>query len=150
MANDILIDTREQKPYEFETSSLPMKLSTGDYSVMGYTDRITVERKSLTDFLGCLFPHKSNPNGGWIRFEKELIRMQSFKFKCIVIETTWKKIVNGKYGRSKAHPNSVMGKIMKITVDYGIPIYFTSDRSASATFVEKYLLRAEQLMILEN
>lgn len=143
MIHDILIDTREQKPYDFEADSLRLKLDTGDYSIMGLTDKVTVERKSLSDFLGCLFPHKKNKNGGWVRFEKELIRMQEFDYKCIVIETTWKKIVGGKYGHSKAHPNSVMGKIMKITVDMGIPIYFVSDHTEGAKFVEKYLTRVE-------
>ena len=117
---------------------------------MGMTDRVTVERKSLPDFLGCLFPHKGDKNGGWIRFEKELIRLQAFEHKCIVIEATWNRILSGRYGRSKAHPNSVVGKIMKFTVDYGIPVYFVSDRDGGAFFVEKYLARVESLLVQEE
>jgi len=148
MLRDIIIDTREQKPYEFESDTLTSKLNTGDYSILGLTDKVTVERKSLSDFLGCLFPHKKNKNGGWVRFEKELIRMQEFEYACIVIETTWKKIVGGNYGHSKANPSSVIGKIMKITVDMGIPIYFVSDHTEGAVFVERYLTRVESTILI--
>ncbi len=145
---DIIVDTREQNPFEFKCDTLTARLKTGDYSILGFTDRVTVERKSLSDFLGCLFPHKNDKNGGWVRFEKELIRMQEYEYKCIVIEANWKQIVNGTYGHSKAHPNSVMGKIMKINVDLGIPIYFVYNHELGSKFVEKYLTRAESLLLL--
>jgi len=144
----IVIDTREQKPYSFNGSSVVKKLDTGDYSLEGYEDLVTVERKSLIDFLGCLFPHKNSKTGGWIRFEKELTRMVGFRYSCIVIEASWKHIVNGTYGRSQAHPNSVMGKIMKITVNFGIPIYFVGTHALGSEFVGRYLKRVEEAIKL--
>ena len=51
----IAVDTREQQPWSF--SNLPstrMTLQTGDYSVVGLVDRITIERKSLGDLLGTI------------------------------------------------------------------------------------------------
>ncbi|HEY1192336.1 MAG TPA: hypothetical protein VGE74_32230, partial [Gemmata sp.] len=59
----ILIDTREQQPYTFAgfradkrdgggplvVDTETVGLSSGDYSLAGYADRIAVERKSLND-----------------------------------------------------------------------------------------------------
>lgn len=64
----IVVDTREQTPYEFATMvcdkadgggplyvpTLRAGLPTGDYSLAGYEDMVAVERKSLADLFGTL------------------------------------------------------------------------------------------------
>ena len=49
----VVIDTREQLPYEFE-DSITRTLQTGDYSIFGYEDQITVERKTKADAYGTI------------------------------------------------------------------------------------------------
>ena len=44
----IIIDSREQIPYEFEGSQVGT-LKSGDYSLDGFQDRVAVERKSKAD-----------------------------------------------------------------------------------------------------
>ena len=60
-----IIDTREQQPLALELDTVPGTLATGDYSVHGLEDLLTVERKSLDDLLGCM-------TSGRPRFEREL------------------------------------------------------------------------------
>ena len=38
-------------------------------------------------------------------------------------------------------PNSLLGSIAAITVDFGVPVFFCSNRQAAARFVEAYLRR---------
>lgn len=93
-------DQQEQHPYGFE--SLPvrqadkgkrivvkieeMHLKTGDYSIVGLEDRITVERKSLVDLYGTL-------GGGRERFEREFERMMEMDCANVVIEADWREII---------------------------------------------------------
>lgn len=79
----ILIDSREQRPFEFasfdvapETATLPC----GDYSLPGFVDRVAVERKSLDDLVGCLVGKNRD------RFERELARDGHYKLFSVVVE----------------------------------------------------------------
>lgn len=67
----IIIDTREQTPFDFGKFECPVvtdTLATGDYSLTGLEDRVAAERNSLDDLLGCLIGE------GRERFERELVR----------------------------------------------------------------------------
>ena len=71
----VVTDTREQLPYLFPGCRLSIrKLDAGDYSLEGYEDVISVERKSASDFFGSITQDRE-------RFERELERLQSYKFK---------------------------------------------------------------------
>lgn len=100
---EVVIDTREQTPWQFKSlqgldkqkkgppSPLVIKsqskaLKTGDYSIVGYEDQFTLERKSLEDALGTF-------TSGRERFERELERMASMKFAAVVLEfPAWPRI----------------------------------------------------------
>lgn len=50
----VIIDTREQLPYDLSPMRMePGTLSEGDYSVKSFEDVISIERKSLPDYLAC-------------------------------------------------------------------------------------------------
>ncbi len=120
----IIVDTREQLPYTFEDIRVGRKksfvwaktktLSTGDYSLEGYENRVCVERKSLADLYGTL-------GRGRKRFEREFERMQTMDASMIVIEATWQEIAYpgmDEYGNenynwnSRLSANSVLGTIV--------------------------------------
>jgi DNA excision repair protein ERCC-4 len=66
----IIVDTREQATFSF--TSFPCEVergtpSTGDYSIACHETAAAIERKSLTDLIGCL-------THGRDRFERELAR----------------------------------------------------------------------------
>jgi len=59
----ILIDTREQQPYDFDTPFEMGTIPIGDYSIRGLENHIAIERKELNDLISCL-------TTGRERFEK--------------------------------------------------------------------------------
>jgi ERCC4-type nuclease len=75
----ILIDTREQAPLKFATfPTEPATLATGDYSVQGLEDSITIERKSISDLIGSL-------TSGRERFQREIQRMLAYRSRTLLI-----------------------------------------------------------------
>lgn len=81
----IVIDTREQRPYQWPAAvTIRKALPAGDYSVLGLEDRIAIERKSLTDAYGTF-------GRGRKRFEKELSKLADMDFAAVVIEASMKR-----------------------------------------------------------
>lgn len=133
----ILIDTREQLPYSFSHPDIEIKytgLKTGDYSIEGFeSNGVAIERKSLSDLVGSL-------TQGRARFHRECRRLMEFDSACVVVEADWSDIVNHHY-TSQAHPNSIIGSIIAIEIDWGIPFYFLSNRENAQKFTERFLFR---------
>lgn len=106
----IIIDTREQTPYQFATinprpDTTRQALKTGDYSLEGFEDQVTVERKSLQDAFGTF-------GRGRRRFVRELERMSEYDFAAVVIEADWNTILRNPPTRSKLNPKSVYSSII--------------------------------------
>jgi ERCC4-type nuclease len=115
----VAFDTREQLPFSFQDIRIERKrvfvltqkrtLQTGDYSIVGYEDRICVERESLEDLYRTLGKERE-------RFMRELERMRTMKCSAVVIEASWKQIANptddDPFFRSQVHPNSIIGTIV--------------------------------------
>jgi len=132
----LIIDSREGEPYGFDPQLVETErcaLVAGDYSLAGLEDRVAVERKSLDDFVATVIRDRS-------RFRKELKRLQAYGAACIVVEADLADVLAGRY-RSGADPASVFGAVVSIVVDYGIPIFFCSDRQVACRFTQDYLLR---------
>ena len=69
-----IIDTREQAPLDLSPlRSEAGTLATGDYSVKGLVNVVAIERKSLTDLLGCIGQDRE-------RFDREVIRLLAIPF----------------------------------------------------------------------
>jgi ERCC4-type nuclease len=136
----IVIDSREQLPYEFPAegvTAIRRALSAGDYSIEGRETEFAVERKSLADFVQTVIRGRE-------RFRKELVRLKSYRRACVVIEGGMPDITQARYPGG-AHPASVLGAIISIIVDYGIPVYLCGDRQHACRFVESYLRRCAAL-----
>ena len=130
----IAIDTREQRPLEFEWPSERVTLATGDYSIVGFEDQVAIERKSLTDLTSTVIHNRD-------RFERELKRFQTIPFRCVVVESDMRKLFL-KSSRSRAHPLSIIGLCIRYQLDYDIPFWFSSTREITAMFVSSFLHRA--------
>jgi len=88
----IIVDTREQKPLEFEGHEIVRKkLDEGDYCVEELKEYIVMERKSLQDFYGSIVQ-------GHGRFKNELVRsrLQSKTF-YLFLEGTLKEFYSLKW-----------------------------------------------------
>jgi ERCC4-type nuclease len=97
----VICDTREQQPL-FSPCEwvVRKKLDVGDYSIVGMESMITVERKSLADLYGTI-------GQGYDRFERELKRAVTYRWKGLVIESEEGDIYNNADVYSSIHPNLV-------------------------------------------
>lgn len=121
----VVVDTREQSPLPFvNCPSETGTLATGDYSVRGFEDEFTVERKSLDDLVGsCTFERE--------RFERELVRMRGYTFRRLLIVGTVEDVEAHRY-RSRAEPKAVLASITAFEVRYGLPVAFCPNPAAAA------------------
>lgn len=130
----IIVDTQEQQPWQLnpeEFSCQRMKLRTGDYSIRGLESVVTIERKSLGDFVNTV-------THDWIRFRKQLYRMGGFDCAVIVVEATVADVFDIVY-ETEANPKSVMGRAADCMIDHGIPVCWWGDRTNCVYLVEQFL-----------
>ena len=131
----LLVDTREQLPYEFSDAVTVQRatLNAGDYSVAGLTANVAIERKSADDFVGSI-------TTGRERFWECCDRLSRLDFACIVVECSIDYILKGYY-RSKARPQSVIGSALAIHVDFGVPVIWAGNRDNACNITERLLTR---------
>ncbi len=120
----VVIDTREQLPYMFSGCRIiNKKLDAGDYSIYGWEDKISVERKSAIDFYNCLINRKDGSRNR-DRFERELERLKNYEFKALVIEESEQDILCPEIFNSGISKNSIYGSIVSFEIKYGINVYY--------------------------
>ena len=127
----IIKDSREQNGYNFVTHDEIMldtgTLTTGDYTLAGFADRVAIERKELSDLLGCLTYNRE-------RFTRELERLRGYESAAVVVESPISAIQSGFY-RSKITPAQAMQSIVSIMANYRMPFYFAACRVDAEKFV---------------
>jgi ERCC4-type nuclease len=126
----IAVDTREQAPWRFPQSQR-VTLATGDYSVVGLEDRITIERKSLADAYGSIGRGRS-------RFQREWERMAEFDYAACVIEASLAEFLAGPE-RTLVHPSAAMGTLSAWSVRYGVHVMFAGGRRFAAAWTGRVL-----------
>lgn len=127
----IIIDTREQQPYRFrDVQVVRSALKTGDYSVNGLESVVSVERKSLNDFVNTIIHGRK-------RFKAELLRMKRIQYRCLVLEANIDDIMEHRY-HSRTSPNAVFSILTAISAKY-IPIIFCKNRYYGAKYTHSYL-----------
>jgi ERCC4-type nuclease len=139
----IAVDNREQLAYGFvgyDCTVEPATLGTGDYSIVGFEDKIAVERKSIDDLLGCL-------TSGRERFERELSRARSLDRFCVVVEASFEDLAKGMYS-SAIKPHDACQSVIAWQIRYDTPFIFAGSRKAceyyTYSFLAKYLYEIEQ------
>lgn len=132
-----IVDTREQLPLDLRwrsgevLKSVRKKLDTGDYSLEGFEDKITIERKSIPDLMGCIGKERE-------RFQRELDRMMEYRTRAVVVEGSWLDIEIGNYpGRVNA--NAAIGSILA-WIARGIPFVFAGNRLRASEYVARLLV----------
>jgi DNA excision repair protein ERCC-4 len=130
----IIIDTREQKPYEFpEFETVSQALDAGDYSLEGLENRIAIERKSMDDLVHTLLAGKK-------RFCRELAKLRSYDYAYIVVEGSIRSdVLAGRY-KSQLKPEALLGMICAWELEfYPVCFKFCEDRIGAKAFVSKTL-----------
>lgn len=136
----IIIDAREQLPFDFrhERYVVAVELGTltvGDYSLAGLEDKCAIERKELSDLVACLGRERE-------RFERELQRGAALDAFAVVVEANWTDLAGGKY-RSQLNPHAACQSVLAFMGRYRVPFIFAGSRTAAeyATwgFLRQYL-----------
>ena len=128
-----IIDTREQTPLVFQTIKSEVgTLQTGDYSIRGAEELFSVERKSVSDLVGCVTGDNRE------RFERELHRLRGFWFARILIVGSELEIASHRY-RSGINPKSVLHTLWAFEVRYRVPVVFEPDPDKAAKLVERWI-----------
>lgn len=131
----IICDNREQNGYTFsafpEVVATPGTLTTGDYTLAGFADRLAIERKELSDLISCLTHDRD-------RFTRELERLRGFEAAAVVVEAKYSDIEKGRY-RSRMTPAAATQSIISIMVNYRLPFFFAGTRSAGEQFTLDFI-----------
>ena len=156
----IVIDTREQNPFFKRPPkgiiTVRSKLDYGDYSIKGFENLISIERKSSLDFLSSITKERK-------RFKKELESLSKLERHFIVIESSLKDIlkpqsISGTLSKkkkgtmrpfyktySKVNNESVYQTIVSISIRYNTMFYFGENRRDAEKFTLSVLLKYYKL-----
>ena len=132
----VLVDTREQAPLPLYANhpnwfcgERRVALKTGDYTLEGMEDLLSLERKSLSDVAACTVAYRQ-------RFLAACARLARFRWKAILVEATLEDIKGGFEQfdiPTEVHPNAVCGTLDAIEAKFGIPVIYTSTLQDLAT-----------------
>ncbi len=133
----ILKDTREQRGWDWEADEdfagvRHQGLKTGDYSLEGLEEIVTIERKGSADELYANFTQDKK------RLFAEFERMREYEYKFIIVEESLEDILNphnyyvNKSKKNKRSPKMppavVMKHLLEATLEYGIHVIYCGDR----------------------
>lgn len=126
----IVVDPREQTPWEFDHPTISGTLATGDYGLQGLESIIAIERKSLADLLGVV-------GGGRERFEREIQRLLAYPCRAIIVEGSWRELEEGGWN-SKVSPAAAVGSCLA-WIGAGVPVVMAGDRDRAARHAAKIM-----------
>ena len=134
----LAIDTREQLPL---FASVPpeiiprqhVTLEHGDYSIIGYETRVTIERKKLSDFYSYIGAERK-------RTRVKLAALSKMDFAALIIEAS-ESDLNRKFGYGKLTPAHAHGFFVSLRVRHGIHLYISPIREKLEQFVIEHLLK---------
>jgi ERCC4-type nuclease len=148
----VIKDTREQDGYTFlkeKTSGfeclgmINKKLDTGDYSLLGFEDKICIERKASVPELA------TNLGKDKFRFLEEIKRMKCFPHKFIILEFSLEDVLNFPNGSGipEEHIDSIkvsnkymLKMLMELQLYDNIHVLFCGNRK-SAKFATTSILK---------
>ncbi|HIP74984.1 MAG TPA: DEAD/DEAH box helicase [Thermococcus paralvinellae] len=119
----IYVDSRELKsqvPKYLKELGVNVEVKTldvGDYIV---SEDVAVERKSANDFIQSIIDG---------RLFDQVKRLTEAYIKPVII------IEGQLYGIRNVHPNAIRGALAAVTIDWGVPILFSSDAKETAQFI---------------
>ena len=130
----LLCDTREPWPHPWQRW-MPahvrlnrVTMDTGDFALAGLPDAAVVERKTTSDFLGCLTSNRE-------RFERELSRSRHVGHFVVIVEASLLDCIRARGGLTEA---SLLGTVAAWSRRY-CPILFAGSERLAAELAWRYL-----------
>ena len=128
----VVIDTREQLPYKFgDLPTVVKKLGAGDYSLVGFEDRVAVERKEMSDAYACVGASRQ-------RFEACLIRLGALHRAMIVIEASIEEFSKPPT-RTVISSQQAINSYIAWSCTYRIPVLWMPNRAWAERATLKFL-----------
>ncbi len=133
----VLVDTREQNPFDFSRfagwfSRVEKKaLALGDYSIAGLEDVCVVERKDLDDLIHSFTVERTV-------FVDRLRRMSSYPYRLLVVTTTLSQI-KSPYSHSGTNPNRIVQSLIALLAGLRVPFVTTETHELGEEIVASYL-----------
>ncbi len=133
----ILVDSREQSPLFGPRLPKGMtlcveKLDCADYTIRGFSDKICVERKGMSDLLSFVT----------IERDKTIIKMQKMakmEWAALVVEAKDNELYRP-YLYSKVSPELVRQCLVSFSIRYGIHV-FNGDRERCQRYVADHFIK---------
>lgn len=134
---NIIIDTAEKLPWNFDIYDCQVEkgnLNTGDYTLRGYENILSIERKRTTGEISINLGLK------WRTFNEEFERMADFKYKYLICEFSLDDLIKfpensgiPKKAWSKLRTNGkfLISKLTKMCDKYGIELLFCGNRDTA-------------------
>ncbi len=119
------LSTRDQLTTRLET------LDVGDYIC---SDRVVVERKSVSDFLDTIV------EGDRSMFEQVSAATRSYQRPIVVVEGAQDALFEGR----NIHPNAIRGALSSLAIDFGASVLFTPDEDGTTELLAT-IAKREQL-----
>ena len=131
----LIVDTREQKPLEFNEDVFDEVVREGvpvaDYwaELDGVQLPLVFERKGMGDLFGTM-------TKGYQRFKREIERGKEHKLQIVLlIEGSMRDVAAG-YKHSKFEGKSMLKKLAMLRVRYDLEWHCFNDRAEMAKFIE--------------
>ena len=144
----VLIDTREQNPFDFsrfegwfegiEKRALPV----GDYSIAGLEDDCVVERKDLADLVRSLTADRTV-------FVDRLRHMSDYPHRLLLITAALSK-VKSPHAYSGGSPNRIAQSLIAILAGLRIPFLCSETHELGEELVASYLYQVHLYHWLET
>jgi ERCC4-type nuclease len=144
----VLVDTREQCPFDFSRfagwfAGVEKKaLFTGDYTIAGLEDTCIVERKDLSDLVHSFTVERST-------FIHRLRRMSTCPHRLLVITTALSQIKTP-YLHSGTNPNRILQSLIAVLSGLGVPFVTTETHELGEEVVASYLYQVHLYDWLEK
>jgi ERCC4-type nuclease len=144
----VLVDTREQNPFDFSRFEGWFKgiekktLKLGDYSVAGLEDVCVVERKDLSDLIYSLNAKRSV-------FVNRLRLMSRYPHRLLVITTALSQ-VKSPYPHSGVNPNRITQFLIATLAGLQVPFLCTESHELGEELVASYLYQVHLYHWLET
>jgi len=135
----IITDTRENCGYLFkgkeaEAKIVMKKLTTGDYSLEGFENKIVIERKRINELFG-------NFAGDRERFMREVERMKKIPYKFLLIEGSFKDLIQMKKVPGKVSIKLVVATLISLMIKRNIKVVFAGNPKLAEQLAYRILIK---------
>lgn len=132
----IIIDSREQQSPLFGRYPKGMTvscqtLSVGDYSLAGFTDRIAVERKQISD----LVPYCSSDH---LATKRKMEKLEKLEWAGLIIEARESEVYSP-YRFSQVSPESIRQALASFSIKHKVHIYIGDREHCGRWMIDRFI-----------